>query len=91
MKQIHGAHHHLEGVFGSQFAGGTHGVCPVELDMRPIAYPDFLFEKADDLPGFTLAKQARPFSLAKPVEDLDPLPGCSTSAAGSRSIKAGAA
>src|SRR4051794_2709477 len=63
-------------MFGSQFAGGAHGVRPVELDMGPVAPPDFLLEKTDDLPRFTLAKQARPFGLAKPVQDLDALPGC---------------
>lgn len=61
-------------MFGSEFSGGTHRVCPVELDMGPIANPDLLLEKTDSLAGLPLAKQTCPFGLAKTVENLDPLP-----------------
>jgi len=33
-------------VFGAEFARGADGVAPVELRVRPVAEPDFVFEEA---------------------------------------------
>ena len=52
--EVHAAHHHPEGVFSRQFARGADGPGPVELDVRPVTKPDFLFEQ----PAWVAARNA---------------------------------
>ena len=65
MKEIHAADRHGETVFGAEFAGGSDGVPPVELDVRPVAEADFLFEEADQLARFADSDDACAFELAQ--------------------------
>jgi len=61
-------------MFGPKLTGSAHRIRPVELDLAPIANPDFLLKKTDNLTRFSFANQASPFGLAKTIGDFNPLP-----------------
>ena len=74
VKEIHSADGNGKSVLCADFARGADGVTPVELGVRPVAEPDFLFEEAYQFTGFALNDDARTFKLAQRIENLDPLP-----------------
>lgn len=74
VEEVHRPDCHLEGMLGRKFAGGADGIRLAEFDMQPVAQPDFLFEQADELPGFTFGHQLGALGLTEAVEHLHPLP-----------------
>ncbi len=74
MEEIHPADGNGKAMFGAQFARATDGTAPVELRVRPVAEPDFLFEEADliaRLPGFDGPGSLQ---MSQGLEDLDAMP-----------------
>ncbi len=66
MEEVHPAVGNGESVFGTEFARGADGVPPVELGVRPVAEPDFLFGEADQLAGFARDDDAPACKLPPP-------------------------
>ena len=75
MEEVHPADGNGESVFGTEFARSADGVPPVELGVRPVAEPDFLFEEADLIARLAGIHGTDSLQLPKGIEDLDAMPG----------------
>ena len=74
VEEVHGTHWNGKSVLCTEFASGANGVTPVEFGVRPVAEADFLFEKADQFPGFACNDDSRPLKLTQRIEDFHALP-----------------
>lgn len=74
MEEVHPSNEHLERMFSGQLASGANGRGPVELDVRPVAEPHFLFEEPNQLARLADPHQTCPLCLTEAVEHLDPVP-----------------
>src|SRR4029453_4646284 len=70
----HAANRPFERMLSTQFAGRSHGISPIELDMWPVAHTHLLFERTNHGARFPLVDQTGVLSLAKRIENFNALP-----------------
>ena len=61
-------------MLGTQLAGCSHSISPIELDVRPVAHTHLLFEHTNHGARFTLRDQTGVLGLTKRIEDFNALP-----------------
>ena len=67
VEEIHRTDGQVTGMNGAELVGGADGVDPTELDMRPIAEADFLFQGADKIDSGPLGKRPHALKLPKRI------------------------